>query len=831
VTPQRRDRRRIGVENDVDLDHHEKNRRILLSPPSVQRLRASLPSMPLPLGERSNEKSGSGSSSNNNKNNNKNGNVVKTATKALPRWMQLNRRTSSGDAVVGRQHHHYSLRVEDSSWRNAMRAPSSFVNQIPVQSDPVPGTRSKTQPPGFERDGETNLGKTHMDGNAKTTRRRDSHDGGPHSVGGSTTTATIRTLGTTTKRAGSNGQEETRRSKANIEGKNSILETTATMIFNIRSNTSSKGGASHRIRAPCQQKKATSSEKGEEEEEECKAGDLAPASGSTTGCKWRETVDPKSGRTYYYHVETRQSQWRKPMELASEEEREEARRKEEEQREFFRSMEANILRSIGEGAYASPKVVPARGDDGKKTIARARDGSGEAPTTAGNQGDDLTLEAASAAIKNMPRPGKLIRTISTMDEAVLRELVQRVPSHRQVLSHSSLHASRLPFDGEDASEQSPHDVITQATQDAAAQHHHPHPISAVPRARVQREASSYSTAASGLVSIVEADDDDSSSGGGAATYPSTSSPKQLYHHQQQHPLSRQRAAENWLMNSASTAGSTTAASGEDRNSRMSREASTTSACSLQVDDLFGSSSSSPSSQRHPMGSSSLLSSTSTNSSSFNMVVGNDATCNFGLSEEESGALEKLAAISSEMASCDVFDDDDGDLAGEDLLGDYEEDEIVACHRSLLGSPATGSAAEEPLSGSHQDIQYTPSPSVGAAERNRALPSSFAAMNMSEQPRDILYVPACSKGATTREGESTPKAGVDRPGLPRPAGYFSKGGGTGTEAGKESNSTALIREMQRPPALGTRRNTCGTLYVNSTMSAPDKDATIKVSDDE
>jgi hypothetical protein len=41
------------------------------------------------------------------------------------------------------------------------------------------------------------------------------------------------------------------------------------------------------------------------------------------------------------------------------------------------------------------------------------------------------------------------------------------------------------------------------------------------------------------------------------------------------------------------------------------------------------------------------------------------------------------------------------------------------------------------------------------------------------------------------------------------------------------SLPLERPSLEKPGLGGRRNTCGTLYVGSTMSAPDKDATIKV----
>jgi hypothetical protein len=37
--------------------------------------------------------------------------------------------------------------------------------------------------------------------------------------------------------------------------------------------------------------------------------------------EWRSAVDIKSGRTYYFNVKTLETQWRKPLELASESER------------------------------------------------------------------------------------------------------------------------------------------------------------------------------------------------------------------------------------------------------------------------------------------------------------------------------------------------------------------------------------------------------------------------------------------------------------------------------------------------------------------------------
>ena len=51
--------------------------------------------------------------------------------------------------------------------------------------------------------------------------------------------------------------------------------------------------------------------------------------------------------------------------------------------------------------------------------------------------------------------------------------------------------------------------------------------------------------------------------------------------------------------------------------------------------------------------------------------------------------------------------------------------------------------------------------------------------------------------------------------------------TQSQSQRPIQSNALLL-LDKPPRRVMRRNTCGTLYVGSTMSAPDKDATIKVS---
>ena len=80
-------------------------------------------------------------------------------------------------------------------------------------------------------------------------------------------------------------------------------------------------------------------------------------------CPWRSAVDPSSGKTYYYHIKTRETQWLKPLEMASREEKEALAAKERRQKEFFAAMEANILQSIAQGFKAPEKKNLLAGDN------------------------------------------------------------------------------------------------------------------------------------------------------------------------------------------------------------------------------------------------------------------------------------------------------------------------------------------------------------------------------------------------------------------------------------------------------------------------------------
>ena len=136
---------------------------------------------------------------------------------------------------------------------------------------------------------------------------------------------------------------------------------------------------------------------------------------SSSASHWKSAVDPRTGRTYYYHEITRETQWRKPTELASDAEKRAMQEKEQKQKDFFKAMEANILSSLSQGMVpGTPKGVAAGGAGG---VVRKK--SSRMPPVTGQ------------------RP-ELVRTISTMDDTVLRDLIRRQPSFRNVKKKPSL---------------------------------------------------------------------------------------------------------------------------------------------------------------------------------------------------------------------------------------------------------------------------------------------------------------------------------------------------------------------------------------------------------
>jgi len=123
---------------------------------------------------------------------------------------------------------------------------------------------------------------------------------------------------------------------------------------------------------------------------------------------WKSAVDPNSGKTYYYHTVTRETQWRKPLELATDEEKRKMDEKESKQKDFFAAMEANILNSLSQG------ILP--GTEKETEVQRL------------------------ASRKPSYREGRpvLERTISAMDESVLKDLIRRQPSIHQTKKVESI---------------------------------------------------------------------------------------------------------------------------------------------------------------------------------------------------------------------------------------------------------------------------------------------------------------------------------------------------------------------------------------------------------
>lgn len=144
---------------------------------------------------------------------------------------------------------------------------------------------------------------------------------------------------------------------------------------------------------------------------------------------WKTAADPKSGRTYYYNTKTLETQWRKPLCCASPSERRAAIKKERQTLAFFASMEQNILCSIQQQQQQQHRSV----GDGPSQRHHSMIETSPRMT---NDHAAPQHRRESEPPSSFQNPFKLIRTISSMEDSVLAALVQRVPSFRHTTSSS-----------------------------------------------------------------------------------------------------------------------------------------------------------------------------------------------------------------------------------------------------------------------------------------------------------------------------------------------------------------------------------------------------------
>jgi hypothetical protein len=278
-----------------------------------------------------------------------------------------------------------------------------------------------------------------------------------------------------------------------------------------------------------------------------------------------------------------------------------------------------------------------------------------------------------------------------------------------------------------------------------------------------------------------------------------------------------------------------------------------------------------------------------NNSSF-MNLGEESFLDLGVSEEEARALQKLSRISSAMACIEDLGDDDDDIFDfeddEDENEGQEDDELDIVQEEGDEGDASEGSNPDVL---RADDSFVPTTAVeGCANKPSLERTVEGSMNMNdllvqhknsnnnnksssveislnghhdfnfeEQSSRSLYPSITgvlggggglsdnnnNKGSSSKMAPrpsfsrslakrtvvpditvttANANAGANAPQEPATTTTSRSTANTRTPSSKSLKSKA---KAEKPGMI--RRNTCGTLYVGSTMSAPDKDATIKV----
>ena len=115
---------------------------------------------------------------------------------------------------------------------------------------------------------------------------------------------------------------------------------------------------------------------------------------------WRSAKDPKTSRTYYYDVLTRETRWTKPRELQGDAERKKQDDDKVEKRKFFDEMERNIRNNIAQGLDSSDV------------------------STAHTSGPGWRPPASRPSVSSTIDEGR-VRTLSTVDDSFLYDDAQK----------------------------------------------------------------------------------------------------------------------------------------------------------------------------------------------------------------------------------------------------------------------------------------------------------------------------------------------------------------------------------------------------------------------
>ncbi|KAH8043662.1 SNAP receptor [Aureococcus anophagefferens] len=145
---------------------------------------------------------------------------------------------------------------------------------------------------------------------------------------------------------------------------------------------------------------------------------------------------PKTGRTYYYDVLTRETQWTKPRELQDDRERAAIDAKNAEKRQFFDEMERNMRKNFAAGLTSVDIQEP---DGGRGSYAsgsqtcRSRRRRSLSPQTAAWWGEvEATKQGprAAAAAREQGKQNRSQRTVSFAEEkeSLARDLAAGAPS-------------------------------------------------------------------------------------------------------------------------------------------------------------------------------------------------------------------------------------------------------------------------------------------------------------------------------------------------------------------------------------------------------------------